>query len=66
LLRIVILTYLVAFIVVRVMMAFGRMLLAPAGDPVPAGQGERLGLFLQATPARSISGIGGWPSSPVI
>jgi hypothetical protein len=65
LLRIVILTYLVAFIVVRVMMAFGRMLLAPAGDPVPAGPGERLGLFLQATP-RSISGIGGWPSSPVI
>jgi moderate conductance mechanosensitive channel len=44
LLRIVILTYLVAFIVVRVMMAFGRMLLAPAGDPVPAGQGERLRL----------------------
>lgn len=38
LLRVVILTYLVAFIVVRVVMALGRMLLAPAGAPGLAGE----------------------------
>lgn len=38
LLRVVILTYLVAFVVVRVVMALGRMLLAPADDPGLAGE----------------------------
>nr|WP_260694115.1 mechanosensitive ion channel family protein [Rhizobium laguerreae] len=44
LLRVVILTYLVAFIVVRVAMAVGRILLAPDGDLVPANERERLRL----------------------
>lgn len=44
LLRVVILTYLVAFIVARVVMAIGRILLAPNGGAIPAGQEKPLRL----------------------
>ncbi|WP_245451141.1 mechanosensitive ion channel family protein [Borborobacter arsenicus] len=44
LLRLVILTYLVAFIVVRLVMAFGRILLAPVGAPSPSEERGHLRL----------------------
>lgn len=44
LLRVVILTYLVAFIVARLVMTIGRILLAPNGGAIPAGQEKPLRL----------------------